>query len=174
MVLLVIPLPAGTAAKIRSCVVLLSPDDKPAQVSTLLQIGNSGDAYIKAKKAYFVLRQEMTYCRVLRVQLQCYPEPFPPNLEHFISRTELSERIMFSPALADGLEDLPEAQQNPGAVSEIIGYLAWLRRTGLSGNLPVWDGDAWPGSGTTGDIEFVALSVEEALAILNQSNEEET
>jgi len=127
MTRLVIPLPAGTATKIKSCVVLLSLGGAHAKVSQLIQVGSSGDAYIKAKKVYFILRQEMTYCQALRVQLQCYPDPSPKNLEHFISRTELSEWILFSPALADGLENLPESRAGPGAISELTSMLPQLR-----------------------------------------------
>jgi hypothetical protein len=125
MTRLAIPLPASTASKIRSCVVLLSLDNATEKTSQLLQIGNSGDAYIKAKRAYFVLRQEMTYCRALQVQLECYSDPAG---DHFISRTDLSERIIFSPALADGLDDLPETQSTPGAISELISMIPELRK----------------------------------------------
>ena len=124
MARLIIPLPSDVKSGVRSCVVLLALDGNSPLISTLIMEGNSGDAYIAKGCVYFVLQQSHTPRESLRVQLECYSDPMG---ECFIARSGISEQILFEPALADSLEDLPEAQSDPDAISELIGILPQLR-----------------------------------------------
>jgi len=140
MTRLVIPLPAGTASKIRSCVMVLSLDGAETRLSPVILPGTGGDAYIKGKLVYFVLRQEMTYCRALRVQLECYSDT-QGKPESFICRTVMSERILFQPSIVDGLEGLPEARAEPSAISWLIGRQPEIEAllAGGGGDCGGWD-----------------------------------
>jgi len=147
---LVIPIPRSVKDQVRSCIVLLSMDNSQPSISAFITEGESGDAYIDEGNVYFVLLQQHTLGQNLRVQLECYSAPIPSE-ENFIARSGVSEQIMFEPSLADSLDDLPEAQMNPGAISELISKLPWLRRTGTDDDLPTWDGEAWPGGSAEAD-----------------------
>ena len=134
MTRLVIPLPAlPPKSKVQSCVLMLSLDSAAPVASPLILPGAAGDAYLKGKLACYVLPQRQTCCRVLRVQLECYSNP---EGRDWIARTEISERIMFSPALTNSLESLPEALAAPGAISELISLLPALRELLAGGGLP--------------------------------------
>ena len=151
MVQLVIPLPRAVAVEVKSCVALLSLDGGEPIVTQLITEGDSGDAYIKEKKAYLVLHQPWSYCSWMRLQLECYSGAMG-NTDSFIARSAISEVITFKDSLAHGLEDLPEALAAPGAVSELISLLPALRELLAGGGLP-------------GDLQaLVDAAVENALA----------
>jgi len=165
---LVIPLPRETAKKIKSCVALFVLDDNRNMISPLIceracqkdtqqftcvnehewnsctvhAAGNQGDAYFKDGKVYFVLWRDLTQCRALRVQLECYSDDTGNRSEllherirscsfthelhaplQFIDRTPISERIMFGKSLSTCLRDFPEVSSNPSVLAQMI---AWM------------------------------------------------
>jgi len=121
MVKLVIPLPKQRLADIRSCVALFSCDDDLV-LSPLILPGDSGDCYIADGKAHIVLWQRLTQCWVLRVQVECFGDV---EGKQFISRTAISEPVVFSKSLTDSFNTdyLPEP-------SAITGLLEAMHRHG--------------------------------------------
>ena len=114
MVKLVIPLPKQRLADIRSCVALFSCDDELV-LSPLILPGDSGDCYIHDGKVHVVLWQRLTQCWVLRVQVECFGDV---EGKQFISRTAISEPVVFSKSLTDTIhaEYLPESS----AITELL------------------------------------------------------
>jgi hypothetical protein len=130
MVQLVIPLPKERLPEIVSCVALFSCDNELALSPLILPVdppqrtcgfagdpGDSGDCYIADGKAHIVLWQRLTQCWVLRVQLECFGDF---EGQQFISRTEISEKVVFGKSLADSLEHIPEAEQEPNAIAQLL------------------------------------------------------
>ena len=116
MVRLVIPLPRERLREIQSCVALFSCDNELA-LSPLLLPGDGGDCYIQNGKAHIVLWQRLTQCWVLRVQLECFGDF---EGKDFISRTEISEKIVFGKSLADSLDHIPEVDAQPNAITQLL------------------------------------------------------
>jgi hypothetical protein len=116
MVKLIIPLPKERLPEINSCVALFSCDDALV-LSPLILPDESGDCYIQNGKAYITLWQRLTQCWVLRVQLECYGDM--AGVE-FIDRTEISEKIVFGKSLSDSLDHIPEAEQQPNAITQLL------------------------------------------------------
>ncbi len=106
MVQLVVPLPKERLPEIVFCVALFSCDDELV-LSPIILPGDSGDCFIRDGKAHIVLWQRLTQCWVLRVQLECYGDA---EGTLFIDRTAISEPVVFSKSLTDGicLDYLPE------------------------------------------------------------------
>jgi hypothetical protein len=114
MVELIVPLPNNPA--IQSCVALFSCDDQLA-LSPLILPGESGDCYLKDGKAHIVLWQMLTQCWILRVQLECYGDLMG---KQFIDRSEISEKIVFGKSLADSVDQLAEADDQPNAIAQLL------------------------------------------------------
>jgi hypothetical protein len=116
MVELIIPLPKARLAEIQSCIAIFSCDDALV-LSPLILPDESGDCYISGGKAHVVLWQKLTQCWVLRAQLECFGDT---EGTQFISRTEISERVVFGKSLADSLDHLPEIADQPGAIAQLL------------------------------------------------------
>ena len=116
MLRLVIPLPKERLREIQSCVALFSVDNELA-LSPLILPGDGGDYFIRDGKAHIVLWQRLTQCWVLRVQLEAYGDT---EGREFISRTEISEKIVFGKSLADSLDQLPEIESQPNAITQLL------------------------------------------------------
>jgi hypothetical protein len=97
-------------------VALFSCDNELA-LSPIILPGDSGDCYIRDGKAYITLWQRLTQCWVLRVQLEAYGDT---EGAEFIDRTEISEKIVFGKSLADSLDHIPEAAQEPNAIAQLL------------------------------------------------------
>jgi hypothetical protein len=116
MVELIIPLPRDKLLQIQSCVALFSCDDQLA-LSPLILPGDAGDCYIANDKVHVVLWQRLTQCWVLRVQLECFGDS---ESKQFIARTEISERIVFGKSLADSSDNLPEIEDQPNVIAQLL------------------------------------------------------
>jgi hypothetical protein len=162
MVELIIPLPRDKQPQIQSCVALFSCDDQLA-LSPLILPGETGDCYFADGKAHIVLWQWLTQCWVLRVQLECFGDA---EGKQFIARTEISERIVFGKSLCDSSDHLPEIEDQPNVIAQL---LAAMHR---HGNKSVLDelGDA-AGALTYkgGGVMTEALTNLELDALINQA-----
>ena len=152
---LIIPLPREAATKIKSCVALFVLDDERSMISPLILAGDSGDIYFKGGKVYFMLWRDLTQCRSLRAQLECYSDD---GGNDFIDRTPISERVMFGKSLSTCLHDFPEVSNRPSILAQLIARththnnMSALSKIGESDNLPTWNDAPWPGG--SGGTQF--------------------
>jgi hypothetical protein len=115
---LVIPLPLARRQSVESVIAIFAAD-KEIRLSAAILHGEAGDSYIASDgKVRFTLPQSLTTCRVLRVQLECYDAQGT-----IIERTPISERILFSGALADDIGDLPEAGAEPNVIAQLVAQM---------------------------------------------------
>lgn len=142
-----LPLPKARLPDIQSAVAIFDCDGTP-RLSQALEWADEGDAYLKGGKAYVTLTQDLTRCRVLRVQLECY------GLDgEFIDRSPISERLKFEDSLVDSLADLLTSHGEPDIIYKLIKWmhkhpnLPALDNLGTDADgLPLWNNAPWPGS----------------------------
>jgi len=116
MAALTIPLPKELLREINSCIAVFSCDNELV-LSPLILPGNAGEYYMKSGNVHVVLWQRLTQCRALRVQLECYGGADGTD---FIDRTRISEPVLFQKSLADSLENIPDAPDQPGAIAQLL------------------------------------------------------
>ena len=116
----VVPLPRPSLKRIQSCIALFLLDDKIPVISPLITPSSEGDLRIDGGAVRIILWQQVTKCRVLRIQLVCYGDK---SGQTFIDSTPVSERILFRRSLPGNLDDLPEINDNPGILAQLI---AWM------------------------------------------------
>ena len=113
---LVIPLPRERLKEINSCIAVFSVDNELV-LSPLILSGDSGDYFMQGRSVHIVLWQRLTLCRALRVQLECYGGADGTD---FIDRTKISEPVLFQKSLADTLESIAEAPNQPGVIDQLL------------------------------------------------------